>query len=108
LKIEIVAQTAEQATKFMIQECDCRGPITAYKSSEIRRHHDNVWNVDIRPDLGEVWPVFTVHMNDDCQAHIERFEGQPRVDDGDMWVIPRGFCALLPPANLPKCEYIIA
>lgn len=109
MKIEVVARSPDQAIAFMSEACECRGPMAAVRTGWVRRHHDDV-SYNLRRGLGEVWPVFTVQLTDDCQAHISEFVEQPKIEENDMWVLPRAFCAMMPPCERlgVEEEYIIA
>lgn len=105
--VQFVAQTPEQVRVFLLTEAGVMHAPSIVQAYPVRRWHDEVWeDVNERSDLGEVWPVFSAALPDNCQDHITNFEDLQRLEENCLYVLDRAFCAMCQPTN--ECEYIIA
>ena len=114
MKVQFVAQNPEQVRAFLCEEAGVNFVDSIRITNQVRRWHDDVWeDVNYRADLGDIWPVYTADLSDNCQDHIKEFSEYQKLDDNYLFILSRKFCAsceFIPNYNSSrrKTEYIIA
>lgn len=114
MKVQFVAKNTNQVRAFLCEEAgvDFVGQIE--KTNEVRRWHDDVWeDVRLHEDLGDVWPVYTAELYDNCQDHIKDFTDYQKLDENYLFILSLSFCAFcehIPRIDVTqkRTEYIIA
>jgi len=112
--VQFVARSPKQVVAFLCEEAGVIHVGSINQTNVVRRWHDDVWeNVHERDDLGEIWPVYTAELDDNCQDHITDFEDYQTLDENYLFVLSRSFCescGYIPHIEIStkKTEYIIA
>lgn len=88
MKLQVIAQNDIQVMEYLRSECGIKSDIKCEMVDAVRRNRDHVWNIRIRPDLGECWNVFSVEFNDTM-----------------VMMLPREYCIK---TEAKETEYIIA
>lgn len=105
--VQFVAQTPDQVRYYLLEIAGITFAPEITQTNQVRRWHDETWkDVNTRSDLGEIWPVYSAVLPEDCQDSIDDFEVCPKLEENCLYILDRAFCAMCPSTN--ECEYIIA